>query len=515
MMAAVGTCSGAATEYPSITINEVTTVATVWALQQFMTDAVTIGTSPTNLTGLSNAFLQVPNLVNIPTGVALTQTPAGNGTTPKRVINTLANILASCINSSGSTSPQCSGLFSQATPFAQTPATDTVKAAWYIAKTPAANLAPAGIMALAGPTPPFQPNLGSTPPNDWTLSVGYTGGGMTTPYGLDIDAGGNIWVANSNVNSVTSAFDISRFSAVGVSLAGPNGFGGNWIQAPIGVAIDFNGNCWVANGSSSNGTLYVLAEIDTAGADVTGVGGYTSPGLGAAGGLAVDPGGAVYVTTDNSNAIVTRFGPGATSGTDTTIGYGGLSLPQQPVLDAGNNLWVPNGNTFNGAYDVSQFVGSSLTDETGGSGWTNVGLNLPNGLAIDHAGNAWISNSNGSLMTVLDNVGHDATGQNGYVVANSSQLREVAVDGVGNIWVADAGNNVVFELNSAGTVISTPNGYKADNVNFVAGMAIDSSGNLWLTSFSAGELIQFVGLAAPVSTPLVTQALGNAFGTRP
>ena len=37
------------------------------------------------------------------TGSALTTTPAGNGTVPQQTINTLANILASCINSTGPT----------------------------------------------------------------------------------------------------------------------------------------------------------------------------------------------------------------------------------------------------------------------------------------------------------------------------------------------------------------------------------------------------------------------------
>jgi hypothetical protein len=75
LMAALGTCNSSISTYPSIVINEVTTVASVWVLRPFMTNATHIGASGTNTSGLSNAFAQVPNIVNIATGLALTKTP--------------------------------------------------------------------------------------------------------------------------------------------------------------------------------------------------------------------------------------------------------------------------------------------------------------------------------------------------------------------------------------------------------------------------------------------------------
>ena len=43
------------------------------------------------------------NLADLATGAALSTTPAGNGTVPQSTINTIANILATCVNSTGST----------------------------------------------------------------------------------------------------------------------------------------------------------------------------------------------------------------------------------------------------------------------------------------------------------------------------------------------------------------------------------------------------------------------------
>jgi len=35
------------------------------------------------------------------------------------------------------------------------------------------------------------------------------------------------------------------------------------------------------------------------------------------------------------------------------------------------------------------------------------------------------------------------------------------------------------------------------------GLAIDAAGNVWTTSFATNTLTEFVGLAAPVKTPLL------------
>jgi hypothetical protein len=49
----------------------------------------------------------------------------------------------------------------------------------------------------------------------------------------------------------------------------------------------------------------------------------------------------------------------------------------------------------------------------------------------------------------------------------------------------------------------------------ISGVAIDGSGNVWVTGFSNTTLIELVGAAAPVSTPVLAQATNNTFGTRP
>jgi hypothetical protein len=144
LMLALGNCSTVLAANPSVVVNEVTTVASMFALQQFFKPSGSglgsFGTSSTNITGLANAFATVNNLVNINSGtanlsttatgtVAVGYSPVVTITPEQSKINTIANILAACVNSSGSGAP-CSTLFSGVN---STAALDTLQAAYYLA----------------------------------------------------------------------------------------------------------------------------------------------------------------------------------------------------------------------------------------------------------------------------------------------------------------------------------------------------------------------------------------------
>jgi hypothetical protein len=114
-LAVLGNCPGGsfATQTPFVTMNEITTIASAYALSGFATDPVhvaddeSVGTNPNAAlakTGMANAFANASNLASISSGVALSTTPAGNAIVPQTTIHTLANILAACINSTGTLS---------------------------------------------------------------------------------------------------------------------------------------------------------------------------------------------------------------------------------------------------------------------------------------------------------------------------------------------------------------------------------------------------------------------------
>jgi hypothetical protein len=245
LMVALGPC-GSLGSLPGVQLNELTTVASVWALSPFMTGLANVGTSSTNAFGLSNAFAAVNKLVNISTGaVSGTALPA-NAILPTAKINTLADILASCINSGGGTAGDgsaCGRLFTDTSN--GTAPTDTITAAMNIAQHPSTQVTP--LTVLATTTSPFQPTLAS--PTDFSLVVTYSGGGLSTPKGIAVDSSGSVWLPNAGNNSVT------KLSNAGAAISGTNGFTAGSLSSPSAVAIDQSGNAWITNSGSSTVTM--------------------------------------------------------------------------------------------------------------------------------------------------------------------------------------------------------------------------------------------------------------------
>jgi hypothetical protein len=297
-LAAVGACGSSANAF--IDMNEITTVASVFALAQYINPgsgvgAESIGTSNTTqgATGLKNAFANVANLATIATGTIPTPpqylgtgSAAGitvTATAEASKITTIADILAACVNTTSGSST-CSDLFNSALPptsastTSQPSATfaaaqDTVQAAYYLAVNPGLNGTPGNCSTLAptamgclfnlvGATPPFQTPLAAAP-SDWTVGVTYTATGtcgtggsfLSGPYHSALDAAGDVWF----VNGVTSNANLSEISPIGQPL-----FCGGNLPSGRGVTIDANGNVWASfNGTATNGVMEVPSGTGT------------------------------------------------------------------------------------------------------------------------------------------------------------------------------------------------------------------------------------------------------------
>jgi hypothetical protein len=164
LMAALGPCSGLSSA-TFVVIDEVTTVASVWPLAPFLGYGAQVGTDPGNTQGLATAFANVDSLVDNATGQAPgTTAPAPGVTIPVAEIDTLADILAPCVNSNGTAA--CSALFAAATPSGGSAPIDTLEAALDMALHPSNDVA--GLFSLTTPAAPFQPALASAPAS-WSL----------------------------------------------------------------------------------------------------------------------------------------------------------------------------------------------------------------------------------------------------------------------------------------------------------------------------------------------------------
>jgi hypothetical protein len=296
LMAALGDCS-TLTASRFISVNEVTTVGSVFALAPFMSGYAALGAPATNTAGLTRAFASVNKLINVAAGSAPGSALPTGATAPTAEIDTLADVIAACINSTGGAAGDgspCGTLFSLATPTNGTVPTDTIGATLAIAQNPALNVT--ALFQLATPTAPFTPRLGSQP-SDWTMSISYAAGGFSTPKSTTIDALGNIWVANSGNNTVT------LLSQTGTPVMPP--ISGNGLNAPAAIAIDANGNAWVANRGASTVSTFTITGGTFAGSPFSGAG-LSNPSA-----IAIDAPGNIWVVNSTNNSLSELAATGA------------------------------------------------------------------------------------------------------------------------------------------------------------------------------------------------------------
>ncbi len=306
LMAALGDCLSTY-NLNSLDITETTTVATVWAFAPFMTGPTNVGSSPNNVAGLVNAAADVNVLVDIGSGaVPGPDAPAGS-TVSVQTINTVSNALAYCTNSTGGSAGDgtpCGNLFAVTTPASGAAPTEIVTAALNIAKSPAKNVTSIlGYANQAPPSPPFQPSL-TAAPNDYTVTVALTGGSMSAPSGLAIDASSNVWVANNGTNSVT---ELSHLGSVVNTTSG--------INTPSAIAVDQVGTVWVTQRNSNS----VSRLSGTSGSLLPGSP-ITGSGLAGPNAITIDGIGNAWVTNNGGPSITQISGDGSQLHTYTPAG---------------------------------------------------------------------------------------------------------------------------------------------------------------------------------------------------
>ncbi len=482
LIAALGDC-GSLSASTNIIVNEVTTVAAVWALAPFMSAYDQVGTSAGNAVGLRNAFGMAANLASFARGSSPGDVPAG-ATIPAAEVNTLANVLAGCVNTSGGSDGDgtaCGNLFHDTKINGIVP-TNTVDAALLIALNPAHNADL--IYGLAPAFTAFQPTLGSQP-NDWTIAANFAIGNRITS-NIAFDSAGDLWVVSPDA--------LYELSPTGAVLGSYSSMAGN------SVAIDATGNIWVTTASNT------LAKMpSTLSAPVV----YAAPNPPNVGvdGLAIDGTGNAWYTCDTCTAIYRVDASGNSLGSTSVAG----SVHQTNIsIDTHENAWL--GNFDYAQINVFANSGTALPGSPLGCGTCRVASFVAN----DAAGRAWIVGSN------LTRLATDGSFVN--YESPAGGLRNpaaVAIDGAGNAWVANtvgisntsAGS--LSEFTNAGAVVSPALGYESDSLATPLSVAVDGSGNVWLRNTGNSTVTAFVGAGVPVVTPLALGVKNNTLGSRP
>ena len=216
LMTTIGGCNPTIGLSPStsVEINEVTTAATALALQQYLAApaltnifAPAIGAPSTDTIGLENAFQSVNNLVNTSTGVVVDPSINAYASSDNGLLlDTMGNILASCINSAPLLDTACTDLYLDATPSGLAfPAFDSQQASSYMARNPTNNV-PA-LFSLITPQAPF-PGYG-TAPTAFAITLTNLHSSCQAPINLNSDdhfellAGSTITAAAGGLTTIT------------------------------------------------------------------------------------------------------------------------------------------------------------------------------------------------------------------------------------------------------------------------------------------------------------------------
>ncbi len=286
----------------------------------------------------------------------------------------------------------------------------------------------------------------------------------------------------------------------------PIGDGGPGTKAllsyPYGVALDTNGNLYIADTLDNRVRKVVLATGVITTIAGTGFGGFSGdggPGISAQingpGSVAADANGNVYFT-DVNNQVIRK-------------------------VDSNGNI-----STFAGTPGVG-----GATGDGGPATQAKLGLHLGSGMAVDAAGNLYIADSlnsairevtvsNGNINTIAGTIGKNGSAGDGGP-ATSAMLYYpfgVAVDSSGNVYIADSFNQEIREVSAqshtiqliAGTARSagsTGDGGPAAAAlfNYPYGIAVDSGGSLYIGDFSNDEIRKITAGA----TPTINTIVGN------
>lgn len=267
------------------------------------------------------------------------------------------------------------------------------------------------------------------PSSAQTVSTFLTGSGLNGPDGFALDSEEDLFVANwgggsgTTILKVTSLAEVTTFDATS--------------SAPDGLAFDSQGNLYVSNYGTgvihritptgtktvfatglnhpsalafdANGNLYVsnyggttVSRITPDGTVSTFASGFHAPL-----GLVFDPGGNLYVSNYNTG-VVNKVDPAGTVTVFATVPSPAGSMVQYLVRGPSGTLYLPSYGhnkiySISPAGMVSVFAGTGVPGGNDGPVAT-AQFNGPNSIAMDSAGNLFVSEYNANRIRKITGV---------------------------------------------------------------------------------------------------------------
>ncbi len=373
---------------------------------------------------------------------------------------------------------------------------------------------------------------------------GYSGDGgpaanaeLNFPTGIAMDAKGNLYIAdegNSRVRLIAVDGTINTVAGNGTStFAGDNGMATSAQVDPEAVALDSQGNLYIADGFN-----FRIRKVDTSGIITTiagnGLEGYSGDNgpaviakIDFVTDLAVDNMGNVYladlynyeVRKIDSTGMMTDFAGGNQYGALDENGVPATTavvVPYAVAFDPAGNLYISDNNLNNTMIrrvDIStgliyNVAGTGTIGFAGDGGEALVAeLNSPAGLVISSGVLYFADVSNERVRKIASNIITTVAGtgirDNGPATNAFLNFPEgIAIDGSGNTVVADTGNAEVRQFKAGGNIASV--GQLQGGTP--TGVAVDQAGNFYVNaevpSFPS-EMPQLLKIGTDGSTTVI------------
>jgi len=304
---------------------------------------------------------------------------------------------------------------------------------------------------------------------------------FSTPTGIATDVSDNVYVADQNnhkIRKITPTGDVSTLAGSSSGYTDATGTSAKF-YSPFGLAIDAMGNLFVGDKNNqcirqitSAGVVTTLAgNNNSAGScDGTGTGAqFTNPQ-----GVATDVLGNVYVADMmnysirkvTSSGVVSTLAGGTMGFADGSGPTAKFYYPQGIATDFNGNVYVADPGNMRIRKITSAGIVSTVAGSTYGfsDGPVNSALfNNPSGVVIDASGNLYVTDygnnrirqiTPGGMVTTLAGSGTSGTADGTFATAQFNSPTGITIDAIGNMYVVDGGNNRIRKISRYGYSIS-------------------------------------------------------------
>ena len=185
----------------------------------------------------------------------------------------------------------------------------------------------------------------------------------------------------------------------------------------------------------------------------------------------------------------------ATTNVITLVVSSGSDNPMGVAVDGAGNVYISSANNT-----IKEWIAASNTVAT----LVSSGLSTPFQVAMDGIGNLYIDDAFHSAIKKWTATNNTVTT---LVSSGLSTPDGIAVDGAGNVYIADAGHNAIKEwVASSNTVITLV----SSGLAVPGGLAVDAAGNVYITDLNHHAVKEWVAASNTVIT-LVSSGLQSSF----